>query len=114
MPTTVTGAPKAEAAETAPEETGADQWLCFPATWEVYQGLLDARGERSRPKYTYLDGRITAVSPGVPHAWLAMRLSHLIHEMLVGLSIGCRPSGNVTLHKALRSKEGPNRIRATT
>jgi Uma2 family endonuclease len=106
MSTTVTESPETEAKSAKPQATGLDDWVRFPATWEIYTKLLDARGERGQPRYTYLDGRMTIVSPGVPHEWYKMRLSHFIYEILAGLSIDFFPTGAVTLLKAVESQEG--------
>jgi Uma2 family endonuclease len=87
-------------------QLGADQWVSIPATWENYEGLLRTRGEKGQPKYIFLDGSLTVVSPSQPHEWLSFRLVGLIHEILVKLSIPCHVSGRVTLHKAADSLEG--------
>ncbi len=81
-------------------------WVCFPATWSIYTALLDARGDRNRPRYVYLDGRMTVVSPGHLHESTLTRITALVQEILVGLSIACHPSGQVTLKKSAESREG--------
>jgi Uma2 family endonuclease len=91
---------------TAPTIRGTDHWFQMPATWGAYTRLLRARGERSRPRYIFVDGRLTAVSPGHPHESLSARLAGLINEILVGLSIDGHASGQVTLKKSARSREG--------
>lgn len=106
MSTTVTEAPGTEAKVVPFPTSGSDGWVRFPATWEIYTALLDARGERGRPRYIYLDGRMTVVSPGVPHESFTVRISHLIYEIVTVLSIACRPLGQVTLLKASESQEG--------
>lgn len=85
---------------------GIDQWVCIPATWELYLGHLEARGEHSRPKYTYVDGRLTVVSPGTPHEHFKNRLGGLIDEILVGLRIKFWPTGGVTLLKTMARRTG--------
>ena len=84
----------------------ADRWVRVPASWGAYQRLLKARGERRRPRYIYLERELTIVSPGHSHESLSAALVGLIQEILVGLSIGCHASGQVTLKKAARSREG--------
>ena len=46
---------------------GTDTCISIPATWELYLGLLEARGERNRPKYTFVDWRLTVVLPEMNH-----------------------------------------------
>lgn len=95
---------------TAHDETrvdlGEDDCVVIPATWGTYLRLLADRGDRGRPKYTFLDGRLTVVSPGLPHEIHKCRLGGLIEEMLIGLRIKFRPCGSVTLLKSRRSREG--------
>lgn len=83
-----------------------EPWACFPATWEIYLSLLEERDERSQPKYTYVDGRITVVSPGRNHEHLKSRLGGLIEDILVGLLIDFHPTGQVTLLKARGPRAG--------
>ncbi len=83
-----------------------DRWVQFPATWETYQSLCDSRGEKSRPRYFYCDGRMTAVSPGVPHEGAGARLGGLIEEVLVGLRIKAYPLESVTLWRSSLPRGG--------
>jgi Uma2 family endonuclease len=85
------------AVATPPIEATGDAWVCIPATWATYLRLLDDRGERSRPRYIYHDGRLTIVSPGVNHELLKGRLSALLQEILLALRIRYVPTGSVTL-----------------
>lgn len=87
-------------------DLGTDQWVEMPATWKAYLSLLAARGEKGRPRYTYLDGRLTAVSPGVPHEFFKTRLGGWIEDILVGLNIPHVPLGSVTLLRSRKAKEG--------
>ncbi|GAC1473496.1 MAG: Uma2 family endonuclease [Isosphaeraceae bacterium] len=93
-------------ATTTEKTPGLDHWACLPATWELYTGLLKARGDRSRPRYTFVDGRLTVVSPGLPHEHLKSRLGGLIDDLLVGLRIPFRPTGEVTLLRTRDSRAG--------
>lgn len=83
-----------------------DHWVTTRATWDDYLGLLESRGDHSRPKLTFLEGKLTLVSPGHAHDSLASRLVGLIQEILVELSIDCHVSGEVTLRKSVESREG--------
>jgi Uma2 family endonuclease len=83
-----------------------DQWVVIPTTWETYRALLEERGEKCRPKYTYVDGRLTAVSPGHSHEEVRKRIAGMIEDILVGLMIDAHASGQVTLLKDSRSRAG--------
>ena len=83
-----------------------DRWVQFPAAWETYQSLCDSRGDKSRPRYIYFDGRMTAVSPGVPHEGVSARLGGLIEDILVGHRIKAYPLGSVTLWRSALPRGG--------
>ena len=83
-----------------------DRWVQFPATWETYQSLCESRGEKSRPRYFYFDGKMTAVSPGLPHEGAGARLGGLIEDILVGLRIKAYPLGSVTLWRSALPRGG--------
>ena len=81
-------------------------WLQVPATWETYLGLLRDRGERSRPKYTFCDGRLTIVSPGAPHETIKTRVGGLIEEVLIGLRVPSLMFGSTTYLKESEPRAG--------
>lgn len=96
MPTTI--APRID--------LGVDQWVVLPATWEIYTGLSAARGEKSRPRYIFVDGRLTVVSPGCPHESVKTRIGGMIEEMLTSLRIPFTGLGSVTLLTARFPRTG--------
>ena len=83
-----------------------DRWVQFPATWETYQSLCESRGDKSRPRYFYFDGRLTVVSPGQPHEWIKTRMGWLIEEMFLALEIDFHATGSVTLLKSKQRRAG--------
>src|SRR5262249_37437845 len=91
-------------------ERGMPDAMVIPATWRAYVDLMEARGEKSTPRYTYVDGRMTIVSPGPNHETLACRLAGMIDELLIALRIPFRPTGSVTLWAGRRV--GPKRRKA--
>src|SRR5438128_2698623 len=91
---------------TTASQRGHDVWQSVPATWGAYLRLLRARGERNRPKYTFVHGRLTIVSPGMSHELLKTRLAWFVDEVLLGLLIDCQPTGQVTLLKTVRPRTG--------
>jgi Uma2 family endonuclease len=78
------------------------EWMQVPATWGAYLRLARARGEKGRPRYTFLDGRLTIVSPGFSHELLKTRLSWMVETALVRLDIDFRASGELTLRRGGR------------
>ena len=85
---------------------GEDRWVEFPATWKIYNALCARRGEKSRPKYTFIDGRMLVVSPGHSHESFGSRVIALIQEIVVELAIHCHVAGSVTLKKTAKSRAG--------
>ena len=95
------------ATEVTPETSlDGDRWVEFPATWKIYTALCELSGDRRRPKYTYVNGRMMVVSPGHSHESYGVRLIELIHEIFVGLSIECHGAGSTTLKKTSKSRAG--------
>jgi Uma2 family endonuclease len=84
---------------TATKRRGRDQWVYFHTDWAGYDALLSARGERSYPRITYLDGRATLVSPGYSHESIIKRIGWLFEEVLFGLRIRFVPSRATTLRR---------------
>jgi Uma2 family endonuclease len=85
-------------------DLGSDEWVSFPASWWTYLRLHLERGERIRPMLTYVDGRLTIVSPGTPHELYKKRLALLIEDLLTELAIDFCATGSVTLLKTLKPK----------
>lgn len=85
---------------------GVDHWEQIPATPEDYQRLLDERGEKSRPKYTFVDGRLTIVSPGHSHESIKRRLANFIEDILMILDVDYHPAGSVTLFTGPGTRTG--------
>lgn len=85
-------------------DLGSDPWVSFPASWGTYLRLHRERGDRSHPRLTFVDGRLTIVSPGTPHEFYKTRLGMLIEDMLAELMIDCIPTGSTTLLKTRKPK----------
>ncbi len=83
-------------------QRGRDRWITMGLDWPGYLGLLKALGERGVPRLTYLDGRVTLVSPGDTHELLKKRLAALVEDVLVGLGIDHVASGQTTLRRRPR------------
>jgi Uma2 family endonuclease len=85
---------------------GHDHWHQIPATWATYRRLLRDRGERNRPKYIFLNRRLTIVSPGAPHEQLKTRMGGLIEDICVGLRIPFLAFGETTYLKSESPRSG--------
>ncbi len=97
---TVTESPP-ETTSTSRIPLDGDTRVQIPATWNIYTELCELRGDKSRPRYVFVDGRLTVVSPGIPHEGVKTRLGGLIEDVLVGLRIEAYPLGSVTLLRSL-------------
>jgi Uma2 family endonuclease len=71
--------------------------LTVPATWRAYVELMEARGDRAGPLYTYLDGRLTIVSPGLNHESTKTRLAAMLSPVLLAMRIRFREAGSLTI-----------------
>jgi Uma2 family endonuclease len=91
---------------TVTEPLEVDQSVCITATWEADLALLEARGERNRPKYIFIDGRMTVVSPSRSHEETKKRLGWMFEEILLDLEIDFHSSGEVTLLNSQGSRAG--------
>jgi Uma2 family endonuclease len=87
---------------TVTHQVGHDNWILIETNWAGYQSMLRIRGERCVPRVTYLDGRMTLVSPGFSHEFLRKRLGTFIEEVLDGLGIRYLPAGHTTLRRRAR------------
>ena len=86
--------------------TDRDGRVVVPSTWETYRALLRERGDRCRPRYIYLDGRLTIMSPGASHEFWKSRLGALIEILFEELGIDFHPTGSTTLLDSRGSRTG--------
>jgi Uma2 family endonuclease len=85
---------------------GGDHWETIRVTWEQYVALVREDPRRRRPKYTFVDGRLTILSPSYSHEILRARLAGMFEDIVVGLLIDCQPSGEATLLSESSSRAG--------
>ena len=83
-----------------------DPWQQIPASWGTYQRLVRDRGEHGRPKYTFCDGKLTIVSPGLNHELMKELVGGLIGDILVGLRIPYRGAGETRYIKEADRRSG--------
>jgi Uma2 family endonuclease len=79
----------------------ADQFVMLRGTWETYQSLLDARGERSSPRIAFLDGVVQLMSPSRDHESIKSLLGDLVKAYCVEFDIAYTSAGSWTLRDEL-------------
>jgi Uma2 family endonuclease len=75
------------------------------ATWADYQRLLAIRGERSRPRITYLEGVLELMSPSRPHDTIKSMLGRLVETWCIERGVDISPYGSWT-HESKESERG--------
>ena len=83
-----------------------DVWQQIPASWRTYRRLLRDKGDRASPRYTYIQRRLTIVSPGTPHEVLKKRVGGLIEAMCVALDIDYLGFGSSNYLKYKKGRAG--------
>jgi Uma2 family endonuclease len=98
MSTTAT-APKASVPE-PPQATEPEQRLVLNGIdWRQYEKVLEAFPEQAGLRITYLDGRLTLLSPTRPHDWVERTLDHIVVAVAQGLGIEWEPAGHTTYRR---------------
>jgi len=80
----------------------ADQRCVMRATWSDYEALDAMRGDKARPRITYLDGAVELMSPSNDHEQIKSYLGHLVEAFCIARAIAIRPVGSWTLKTKLR------------
>jgi Uma2 family endonuclease len=75
----------------------ADQRLYMRIDWAGYKTLDMLRGERSRPRITYLDGVAELMSPSNDHERIRSQIGRIVDAFCVARKILLMPYGNWTL-----------------
>lgn len=66
-------------------------------TWRDYQRLLELRGEKSVPRYTYLEGELEIMSPARTHEWIKSIIGCLVEVWCLARDIEFTTLGSWTL-----------------
>jgi len=74
-----------------------DQRVFMRVDWSGYEALDHARGERARPRITYLDGVAELMSPSNDHERIKSHIGRMIDAFCLVRRIKCMPFGNWTL-----------------
>jgi len=67
------------------------------ATWADYQRLLEIRGERPVPRFTYLEGVLELMNPSRPHETIKSMVGRLVEAWCLENDIDITPYGSWTL-----------------
>ena len=66
-------------------------------TWADYHRLLEIRGDRSRPRLTYLEGTLEIMSPSKPHESIKSTTGHMVELWCLERGVRFRAVGSWTL-----------------
>jgi Uma2 family endonuclease len=86
----------AQANETTP---GEQMLVLHGIGWDQYETVLKAFPEQGGLHITYLDGRLTFVSPTRRHDWYEDSLGMVVKAVASGLGIEWEPSGHATYRR---------------
>src|SRR5262249_43327180 len=75
------------------------------ATWADYQRLLEIRGERSVPHFTYLEGVLELMTPSRPHETLKSMIGCLVEGWCLERGVAVTPYGSWT-HESKETDRG--------
>src|SRR5262245_55867133 len=102
MVAAVKGALPGELADAIGSES-AGSVLLTDISWEMYEKILEAFGER-RLRHTYVDGMLEIMSPLRVHEWRKKFIGRLIEMMAWRLRIRISCAGSTTLRKKLKRR----------
>lgn len=79
--------------------------LMSGVTWEDYERLLEIRGDKSSPRFTYLEGVLEIMSPSRDHQTIKSLIGCLVEVYCLERGIRFMPVGSWTL-KEVREERG--------
>lgn len=89
---------RVEAPRSLVTETQHDDIVVLaPATWADYQRLLEIRGDRAAPRFTYLEGRLELMSPSRSHESIKSMIGRLVEAWCFEFGVDITPYGSWTL-----------------
>jgi Uma2 family endonuclease len=80
-----------------PREPDHDQIVLLDATWSDYQRFLELRGDRSSPRFAYLNGRVELMSPSQDHESVKSTLGRLVEVWCLHRNLEFQAFGSWTL-----------------
>jgi Uma2 family endonuclease len=85
-------------AASAPQTRGRDNVIVlYGVSWGDYQRLLEIRGERLVPRFTYLEGTLELMSPSYDHEAIKSSIARLVEAWCVEFGVEFSPVGSWTL-----------------
>lgn len=69
------------------------------ASWELYQNLLEARGDAGAPRFSYNMGILEIMSPGVAHEETNRTLAQIVELVALALRVDVRNLGSTTFDR---------------
>jgi Uma2 family endonuclease len=67
------------------------------ATWADFQRFMEIRGDRSAPRFAYLEGRLEIMAPSRSHEWIKSMIGRLIEAWCIERGVAITPYGSWTL-----------------
>lgn len=80
-------------------DSGEQRLVLGPLSWERYEAVLEALGDRPGLRITYLDGRLTLGSPSRTHDWHENAIGRLVESVATGLGIPWECAGHATFRR---------------
>lgn len=77
-----------------------DQCVHLRGTFEVYEALLEARGEKASPRISYLEGHIVVVAPSSDHEVLKSLIGRLVETYCLWAGKEFKTVGSWTIKDA--------------
>ncbi|MGE5180966.1 MAG: Uma2 family endonuclease [Acidobacteriota bacterium] len=87
---------------TSEHEDRDERVFMHGVSWEAYESLLAARGERARPRIAYLDGELELMSPSPGHELMKKRIAPLLEFYCVDRGIELSGYGSWTIRRRLK------------
>jgi Uma2 family endonuclease len=73
---------------TTPTDSTADELVVMnDVSWEMFESILEERGDTSPPRVTYLEGTLELMSPSTNHERLKTYMAAVVEEYLDSLGI---------------------------
>lgn len=89
---TIDSVPRGEHVPTADERI-----VMYNVSWDGFETFLRLRGDRSRPRVTYLDGALELMSPSLDHEFIKSRIGGIVEAYFIALGIGFNGFGSWTI-----------------
>src|SRR6266498_2209170 len=83
--------------------TLAQSFVINDLSWESYEKMLDALGERRFP-HTYADGVLEIMTISPEHEWIKRLLGRFIENLSIELQVRITSSGSTTFRRQLKQR----------